>query len=512
MPLRPPSGFGGEFLVAPQQLLPWSRVAGPWEVMPTAVARPRDVGDVAAIVGLAAESGLPLISRGGGTGMPGGNLGTGLILDLSRPELSRIGPVDPDGGRVRVGPGAIAASVDREAARHGLRLPPLPSSAERCTVGGMVGTNAAGARSLLHGSIRDWVIALEVVLADGSVQELRPGVPLPLPDGGVWEPGIPSGGAGRIQGWPEVRKNSSGYALDRFLASGDPVQLIVGSEGTLGVVTGVTLRLAPRTADRVVLLLALPRLEMLAPLSSMARRHGAVACEFLGRRLLELVQAAGSPVPGASGREEAVLLVEFEGSPEEPAGAAAAFRGDLPGADVGIVEAVSEEDRSALWGLRHRASPLIQAMAERGLRSLQVIEDSVVPPDRLGAYLEGVRQILEAARIDHVAFGHAGDGNAHVNLLVDLGTPGIVDRLRAVVQDTASLVKSLGGTLSGEHGDGRLRAPLLERIWGSGLVDVFRRVKTSFDPDGILNPGVILPLPGQDPMEGLAGTGGAGSH
>ncbi len=480
--------------------------------MPAAVARPRDVGDVAAVVRMAAESGLPLISRGGGTGMPGGNLGTGLILDLTRTELSRIGPVDPDGRTVRVGPGAIAAAVDREAGRHGLRLPPLPSSAERCTVGGMVATNAAGARSLLHGSIRDWVIALEVVLSDGSVRELGPGVPLPLPGGGAWAPGIPPGGDGRIQGWPEVRKNSSGYALDRFLASGDPVQLIVGSEGTLGVVTGVTLRLVPRPASRVVLLVSLPRLEMLAPVSSLARRHGAVACEFLGRRLLELVQASGSPVPGGRGREDAVLVVEFEGSAEEATGAAAGLRSDLPAGDVGIAEAASEEDRSALWGLRHRASPLIQAMAERGLRSLQVIEDSVVPPERLGTYLGEVGEILHAARIDHVAFGHAGDGNAHVNLLVDLGTPGIVDLLRAVTQDTTSLVNSLGGTLSGEHGDGRLRAPLLEGIWSPGLVDAFRRVKAALDPDGILNPGVILPLPGQDPLEGLAGTGGAGSH
>jgi FAD/FMN-containing dehydrogenase len=507
VPIPVPPGFRGDFLSGPEGLDPWARSSGPWEVPPLAVARPRDATDVTRLLRMAADAGHPIIPRGAGTGMPGGNLGRGIVLDLTHPDLCFIDRVDPDRRTIRVGPGAVVSRVDEMAAAAGLCLPPLPSSASRCTLGGMVGTNAAGARSFRHGAIRNWVVGLDIVLVDGSVHALGPddpGLPplerLSLPDNfaGPDPPGL--------REWPRVRKNSSGYGLDRFLLEEDPIHLIVGSEGTLGVVTGVTLRLAARAPERSVLLLALPHMDLLSEGVRMAGEHGASACEFLGRRLLELVSAAGHAIPGTAVLPEAVLLLEIEGDREEVEAATAAVRGEAGGLGIPLVEARPPDERKRLWGIRHEASPLIQAMAERGLRSLQIIEDSVVPPPQLPAYLAGVRDILSSRDIDHVIFGHAGDGNAHVNPLVDPSRPGAIPALREVLRDTTHLVKSLGGTLTGEHGDGRLRAPLLSGIWPSHLFEAFRAVKDAFDPDGILNPGVILPLEGQDPLAGLAGT------
>ena len=164
------------------------------------------------------------------------------------------------------------------------------------------------------------------------------------------------------------------------------------------------------------------------------------------------------------------------------------------------VEAI---DRRNLWNVRHAASPLIAESARTGLVSTQIIEDSVVPPEALGAYLSGVDEILQAADTDAVIFGHAGDANVHVNPLLDVGRSSWRDHARALLKETADLVADLGGTLSGEHGDGRLRAPFLEQIWGPKLTACFERTKATLDPAGVLNPGVIIPRPDQDPLEGL---------
>jgi FAD/FMN-containing dehydrogenase len=164
---------------------------------------------------------------------------------------------------------------------------------------------------------------------------------------------------------------------------------------------------------------------------------------------------------------------------------------------------MDEVDRRNLWSVRHAASPLIAESAKSGLVSTQIIEDSVVPPEAFGAYLSGVDDILDAAETDAVVFGHAGDANIHVNPLIDVGRPSWREDARTLLLETVDLVADLGGTLSGEHGDGRLRAPFIERVWGPKLTASFARTKAALDPAGILNPGVIIARPGQDPLEGL---------
>ncbi|MSR36355.1 MAG: FAD-binding oxidoreductase, partial [Gemmatimonadetes bacterium] len=499
VPLRSPGAarFRGTFTSAPEARALHATAAGPFRIQPEAVAVPRDAEDVEALVTWAASEGVAIIPRGAATGMPGGNVGGGVAVDLVA-GLAWIADPDPHLRTIRCGAGATAAAVARAAARGGLTLPALPSSAERCTIGGMVANNAAGARSFRHGATRAWVASLDVVWADGSRSEIGSG------EAPSWARPLAAELASAMDdGWPRVRKNSSGYALDHFIPGGDALQLLVGSEGTLGVIVGVTLRLAPHPAERAVLLVALPSLDLIPDAARAASDAGASACELFGRRLLEMAAQTGHAIPGDGGDADAVILFEMEGDPDGVGHGLGQLRRWAADLRLDAVEATHDEGRARLWDLRHAASPLIARAAEGGRRSTQFIEDSVVPVAAVPAYLRGLDEILGRAAMDAVVFGHAGDGNIHVNPMVDVGASGWRDRVRSVLADTVTLVAGLGGTLSGEHGDGRLRAPFLERIWPAPAMAGFRSVKARLDPAGILNPGVILPLPGQDALAGL---------
>ncbi len=498
---RPPR-FRGAWVAGEDATRLAARISGPFSGVPLAWAAPAGAADAAELVRYAAERGLPLVPRGAGTGMPGGNLGPGIVVSLAEGfrEIGGVERTDDGAGRIRVGAGVTAAEVEAAAARLGLRFPPLPSSARWASLGGMVASNAAGARSFGRGAVAAWVESVEGVTARGDPFRLGPDDAFPAELAGRLPAALP----GR---WPQVRKNSSGYGLDRWLASSNPAQLLVGSEGTLGLLTAVTLRLEPRPAVRGVRLLPVADPEQATELALAADRLGAVACEFLGRRLIEMAGLEDDPeLGGLAGGAWVLFLLEFEGEAEAgvaDALARAARVGEvLAGPGLGTTEPALVE---RLWSLRHRASPLISDQARAGRISTQFVEDSVVPPAALGRYLEGLDRVLADAGggMDAVVFGHAGDGNVHVNPLVELAEAGWRDRVRGVLHGVVDLVEELGGTLAGEHGDGRLRAPFLERIWGPEAVDAFRRVREAFDPDGIMNPGVILPLEGQDPLTGL---------
>jgi FAD/FMN-containing dehydrogenase len=436
--------------------------------------------------------------------MPGGNVGPEVVLDLKA--LDGISSVIPPGresgeahGLLSAGAGAVAADLRSRANGAGSDLPALPSSARWCTVGGILACNAAGARSFRYGAARAWVRAVEWVRADGRVERLQRtravppewrslsrrllhGLPDPLP-------------------WPSVRKNSSGYALDAFLDSGDPVDLVVGSEGTLGVVTAATLEVSPPPECRAVLLLGV---RDYAGLVEMALEAGTVpqvvACEYFGRRLVELGGLHLDPRLHDLSLDRGMLLVEVAGTREA---VAAARRIVSAWGDTGVLSADDPEGMEALWEFRHAASPTISQALEGGRRSIQFIEDSVVPVDRLGAYLAGLEDLLARHETDAVIFGHAGDGNLHVNPLVDLNHSRWRERVEGILSETVELVASLGGTLAGEHGDGRLRTSFLHRTFSPEVMAAFRRVKETFDPHGILNPGVKVSAASVEPLGGL---------
>jgi FAD/FMN-containing dehydrogenase len=461
-PLRPSSEFRGIFRDDLPARAVYAEAAGIARAMPVAVAVPVDADDVVALVCWAHSTGTVLIPRGSGSSMSGGAVGPGVIVDLSR--LDALGPIDSVNRRVLVGPGVVRARVDAAAAVVGLRFPVDPSSGAFCTIGGMVATNAAGAHSLLHGSMRPWVTALDCVFADGTRQCIRRGAPHQF--GGLGE---------RLA----VRKNSSGYFL-----GGDLIDLLVGSEGTLAFFVGIELSLDARPTATTSMFAAFPTLGAAVAGASVAREAGAAACELLDRTFLDF--AAVDCPPGT----EAVLLMEFEGSPPTV---------EFPDASRVTVARAPEAQR-ALWDLRHAASPILSRL-DPGLKSMQFIEDGCVPPERLAEYVRGVRAALAAQNVRGVIFGHAGDAHVHVNPLIDVREASWRDRVAALLADVVALTARLGGTLTGEHGDGRLRTPLLDTMWHqSETLARFAEVKSAFDPDHRLNPGVKIPLPGQEPL------------
>jgi len=489
--------FRGDVMRDPAETDPWAGASGPIFLPPRAVVRPERAEDVATLVRWAVETETPIVPRGAGSGMPGGNVGPWVVMDLTRLDAVRL--VEPD--RIRAGAGAVAADAHAEAVRHGLDLPALPSSAPWCTLGGIAANDAAGARSFRYGPAHAWIEALEVVGSDGERRTLRRGAPARPQEAELHE---------RLArmlpaplSWPQVAKNASGYALDRFLETADPLDLWIGSEGTLGVVTGVELRALPPAPARGVALLGVPDRDDLPAVVEAARRVDAGACEWFGERLLELGGLGGDERLEGLVVAGGVCLVEVVGEDvgEVEASLARLEREVRIG---GGLRTTTDPDRiEAFWGLRHDASPRIEALAGPSLRSTQFIEDCVVPVATLPAWLDGLDGVLEAAGLEAVLFGHAGDGNIHVNPLLDLSDAGWRETAREVLEAVVDLTAHAGGTLSGEHGDGRLRAPYTERIWGPDVARAFGEVKRTLDPAGVFNPGVILPLPGQDPLEGL---------
>jgi FAD/FMN-containing dehydrogenase len=417
------------------------------------------------------------------------------------------------------GAGVTCAMLNQVGAHFGFRLGPDPSSAAFCTVGGMVATNAAGARSLRAGSIRAWVRGLELVTVDGEAgwlsrrraeRQYRYSTPagrrelverLQVADrmAGL-QPRLEAARQQVAARFPAVRKNAAGYALDAYLESGELVDLLVGSEGTLGIVTRVELQLERVPEAAGTLLVALADLDTLGDAVTLLHPSGAVAIELLDRSFLDLAPVAAAAVPLDGVR--AVLVVDFEARTE------AEVRDALDRAERAVAPAalrtrggVSRFEREMLWRLRHGASAALAALPPER-RSLQIVEDGCVPVEALGPYLMGVRRAAEEAGVPIVAFGHAGDGHLHVNALVDTTTPGFEQRLEQLFENVTALVVGLGGTVSGEHGDGRLRAGILERVYGPEVAALFAAVKQAFDPPGVLNPGVIVP-DGRPPLGAL---------
>ena len=513
-PLDRPPEFRGIFRQDDDARAVYSEAAGIARAIPLAIAVPEDADDVAALVRWAHSTGTPIVPRGSGSSMAGGAVGRGVILDLSR--LDGIGTVDAERRRVTVGPGALRGAVNARAAEHGLRFPVDPSSGAFCTMGGMAATNAAGARSLRFGATRNWITALDCVFEDGSRVMLRRGAELPTQ---VKAPAIatflrfampPIFTAVLAEPIAEVRhhgvlKESSGYALADFAYSGDIVDILIGSEGTLAIIVGLELALAPLPAATSSLLAAFPSLESAVEAAIRARNAGATACELLDRTFLDMAAAAISstapaapPLPEGT---EAVLLAEVEGDTRESAGAgASALERAFTDAGASLVTlALDLPSETALWELRHAVSPML-ARLDPSLRSMQFIEDAAVPPEHLPEYVRRIRHALARRNVTGVIFGHAGDAHVHVNPLIDTRRSDWRSVVEEILDEATDAVAELGGTLAGEHGDGRLRSPLLGRVWRDDATVLFELVKRSFDPLGILNPGVKVPLAGQEAL------------
>jgi FAD/FMN-containing dehydrogenase/Fe-S oxidoreductase len=499
----------GEVRTDPIALALYSTAACIFRRKPLAVVSPRSCEDVAWTLVFAHGRGIPVTARGGGSSLAGQALGPGIILDFSA-HLNRVLEVDRDRRTVKVEPGAIHSRVQKAVGGMGLRLGPDPSSGDFCTIGGNVGTNASGAHTLRHGSTKDHVLGLTTVLHDGSVVGM--GTHTDVAESTTWNALAPEvesilreGAPAFLPDRPRANKNSCGYDLWGAWAPGDqvssieprfhPLRLLVGSEGTLGVVTEVTMRLVPKPRHTAAALLYFASWEDATEAVLEARRLGASAIEAMDHTFLAFVRADRADLrPLIPERFDSSILVEFEGETEEEARAgiaaveewAAARRGKV--LDFRAARNAEEQDR--LWAVRKAALPLIYR-ASPVEKPMNFIDDTAVPPERLGDYVNGLRAMFVKHQTRFAIFGHAGNGNVHVMPLMDPHDATFHGRMAAMAEDAFELTWSLGGTITGEHGDGILRAPYLERQYPRAY-SVMARVKRAMDPTGILNPGNVI--------------------
>ena len=508
----------GDLRTDPVTLALFSTAACIFRRKPLAVAAPRSAADVSTILAYAHAHGVPVTPRGGGSSLCGQALGPGIVLDFST-YLHRVLEVDPARRRVRMEPGAIHTRVQRAVAPHRLRLGPDPSSGDFCTIGGNVGTNAAGAHSLLHGATKEHVVGLTVVLHDGTVVALGEGTESRGGAAGRGPQGVDTwrameaelkallqAGAPAFQSErPRANKNSSGYDLWGAWAAGDavssiaprfdPLRLIVGSEGTLGVVTEVAMRLVPVAPATAVALLYFASWDEASAAVLEARRLGASAVEAMDYTFLAFVRADRADLRDlVPERFEAGILVEFEGETEEEARSGLAGIEEWVAARRGQVldfrAARNASERKALWSVRRAALPLVYR-ASPIEKPMNFIDDTAVPVESLGAYIGGLRAIFARHGTRYAIFGHAGNGNVHVTPLMDPHEATFAARMAAMTEEAYELTWRLGGTMSGEHGDGILRAPYLRRQYPRSY-DTMAAVKRAMDPDGILNPGNVI--------------------
>lgn len=502
-------GFRGYYREDELARAVYAEAAGISRAIPAAVAVPVDAEDVVVLVKWAAESGTALIPRGSGSSMAGGAVGSGVVVDLSR--INHLDRIDDRNNTVWAEPGVLWSTLDVAARRKGLRLPPDPSSGKFCTLGGMVATNASGAHSLRYGSIRAWVNALDCVFSDGDRATITRGEPPPKRIEAVnrfmrdVHADVVSGDKRRPMFHPGVRKESSGYGIHDYAKTAELVDLLVGSEGTLAIIVGIQFNLSPLPTATSSVLGSFASLEEAAVAATKAVETGASACELLDRTFLAYAASGASADPKFRQRTEgaaAILLCEVESYSTDSAAKAAeelaaAFR--QAGAKV-VDVALTPEAEQELWDLRHAASPILAGL--ENVTSMQFIEDGAVAPAKLADYVNGVRKALTDRELNGVIFGHAGDAHVHVNPLIDVQRPDWRDQIARLLEDTVTLTARLGGTLTGEHGDGRIRTPLLPRVWHKDTIKAFAQVKTAFDPKRILNPGVKVPLSkDQKPIE-----------
>lgn len=477
--------------------------ASAYRHVPLGVVWPRTIEALVAATSVCRDHGVPVTMRGAGTSLAGQASGSGIVVDTSR-HLTRILEVDPEQRTATVEPGVVLADLQAAAAPHGLRFGPDPATANRCTIGGMLGNDSCGPHSLRHGRTSDNVTALSMALADGTRFTAED-----LDLGAFRRRASEDDRVGRLfadllaireRGRPHVAalypawlpRLVSGIHVDRLCLPDriDLPGLLVGTEGRCGVVLDATLRLVEAPSAVAMVLLGYPSsvaaadavatLLTLAPdglegfdadIAAGARRRG-------DPRGLALLPEGG-----------AWLVVEMAGATPEFAEIAARHLADAAGVPARVV--TSPAEMAAVWEVRAEGLGA-GAYLPDGAATHPGWEDAAVPPHRLGDYLRGLEDLLGQYGYRTAVYGHFGDGCVHTKIDFDHTTDAGRARYRAFVEAAADLTVTLGGSLSGEHGDGQARGELLERMFGATLVDMFRDVVRAFDPDGVLNPGRLI--------------------
>ena len=469
----------------------YSSDASLYRVLPRAVVRPRHPDEVVATLAVCRELGVPLTARGAGTSIAGNAVGPGVVFDTSR-HLSAVRSIDPEARTAVVEPGVVQASLQAAARPHGLRFGPDPSTHNRCTIGGMIGNNACGSRALGYGRTSDNVVALDVVTGAGERLELASGTD-----------GVP----GALQAVVDAELSTirtelgrfarqvSGYALEHLLPERgrDLARALVGSEGTLALTLGATVRLVPEPAARALVVLGYPSMPEAADATPGVLPFSPTAVEGLDSRIVQRLHDVPAAVVPDLPRGQGWLIVELTGdSPDELADRARRMVAGAGALDALVV--TDPAQAAAIWRIREDGAGLA-ARTSDGRPAHAGWEDAAVPVGQLGAYLRDFEALLAEHSLQGLPYGHFGDGCVHCRIDFPFGgqqADGGRAVYRAFITDAARLVARYGGSVSGEHGDGRARSELLPIMYPPAVIALFEQVKGVLDPDDVLNPGVLV--------------------
>lgn len=461
-----------------------------YRIPPQVVVRPRHVEEIAAVLEVARATGTPLTMRGAGTSIAGNAIGRGIVIDTSK-HLNRLIDLDPEARTAKVEPGIVHATLQKYAVPHGLRFGPDPSTHARCTIGGMIGNNACGSRALGYGRTSDNVESLTMLLADGSVVAFG----ADAADDANADPDSSAGSRLRTMAdehlslirteFGRFPRQVSGYGFEQLLPeNGRRVdRFLVGTEGTLGIVLDATVRLVEDAPFRALAVLGYAGMAEAADAVPVLLTHGLVACEGLDSRIVDLVPSRPE-LPAGGGW----LFTEVTGH----SAAEARSRAEAVAAAAGVPARVVTDamEQAALWRIREDGSGLAARSLTRQAQAGW--EDAAVPPAKLGEYLRDFDRLLGQCGLAGVPYGHFGDGCVHVRIDFELDSAGGRDRYREFVEQAADLAASYGGSMSGEHGDGRARSELLPRMYSAQAIGLMKHAKHLLDPDNVLNPGVLV--------------------
>ena len=477
----------------------YSSDAGLTRIPPLAVAFPRTPEQAIAAFDLARAHGVPLTARGGGTSCASNAIGPGLVLDFSR-HMNRVISIDPEARTATVEPGCVGSTLQAASAKHGLRFGPDPSSQNRATIAGMVANNACGPHATAWGRTSDNIVSLDCVDGQGRRFTATIGHDAALSDVPGLASLIDSNLAPIRTELGRFKRQVSGYSLEHLTPEGgrNLAAMLTGTEGTLVLILSITVRLVPLPDAPVLAALGYGSMIEAADDVPALLTHSPLAVEGMDRRLVDVVRAHKGPgaVP-ALPEGEGWLLVEV-GAPGEDVNTslerARALCADSAAIDTVVYPPGAQA--SALWRIRADGAGLGGRTPPDGAgggdqQAWPGFEDAAVPPENLGAYLRDFTALMEEFDIDGLLYGHFGDGCVHVRLAMPLDTPEGVAHSRAFLQSAARICAAHGGSVSGEHGDGRARGELLRFMYSPEMLDLFARVKHIFDPDNLLNPGVL---------------------
>ncbi|MFH1562180.1 MAG: anaerobic glycerol-3-phosphate dehydrogenase subunit C [Nitrospirota bacterium] len=471
----------------------YSTGASIYKIKPVAVVIPKDKEDVVQLIEYAKAEGIPVIPRGACSSLTGAAIGSGIVIDFTK-YMNQIIQVNED--FVDVQPGLVYAKLNKRLAAVNRFFAPDPSSGDFCTIGGMIGCNAGGAHSVKYKATNEYVESLEVVLASGELVNIekcspqRGKPPQTIIANKIFD--LLSKNELLIEEWtPKVKRNACGYNLN-IIKDGmlNLPELLVGSEGTLGIITEARLRINKPLKHKIVALLNIGSLEKVGEAVEQLLEFKPCAIELMDEFFINLVKefepGLNSILPELS---QALLLVELEGEDEEEVKHRAENFKSIT-EHIQIAYDLAAQER--LWRIRKSAVPIINRV--RGIkRPIPFIEDTIVPIHKLGEYINQLHQIFADNQVEACIYGHAGDGNLHIRPRLNLKDNKDLHKMKVIADEVYSLVISLKGSMTAEHGDGFLRTPYLPKQYGS-LSSLFKEVKEIFDPQNILNPGKIIDI------------------